>query len=138
MYNEGIRKMFEKNKKRWRSDEGRHKNCIFAASKAAIAQLVERQLPKLQVAGSRPVCRSEKKGAWKRGSFLFNIVSVLCIANFKMRGDGGVVDDAANHVGDEFSDGEHFKLFGGAFQRDGVGNHHFVNGRSLQSFQGIS
>ncbi len=30
----------------------------FASANAAVAQLVEHQLPKLRVAGSNPVCRS--------------------------------------------------------------------------------
>ena len=34
------------------------KMCIFAASNANVAQLVEHQLPKLRVAGSNPVIRS--------------------------------------------------------------------------------
>ena len=38
-----------------------HKKLYFCARFAAVAQLVERQLPKLQVAGSRPVCRSERQ-----------------------------------------------------------------------------
>ncbi len=38
-----------------------HKKVYFCARFAAVAQLVERQLPKLQVAGSRPVCRSERQ-----------------------------------------------------------------------------
>jgi hypothetical protein len=33
----------------------------FAITKAGVAQLVERQLPKLQAAGSRPVSRSNQK-----------------------------------------------------------------------------
>lgn len=36
------------------------KSLYLCRAKAVIAQLVERQLPKLQVAGSRPVYRSNK------------------------------------------------------------------------------
>ena len=43
---------------RFKTFVGKEKSRIFATSKAVIAQLVERQLPKLQVAGSRPVYRS--------------------------------------------------------------------------------
>ncbi len=32
----------------------------FAVENAAVAQLVEHQLPKLRVAGSNPVCRSQQ------------------------------------------------------------------------------
>lgn len=37
-----------------------HKKLYFCNRFAAVAQLVERQLPKLQVAGSRPVYRSKE------------------------------------------------------------------------------
>lgn len=38
-----------------------HEKVVFLQpQKAVIAQLVERQLPKLQVAGSRPVYRSDE------------------------------------------------------------------------------
>lgn len=47
-----------------------HKKLYFCNRFAAVAQLVERQLPKLQVAGSRPVCRSSKR-------------EVLCIEKLK-------------------------------------------------------
>ena len=44
--------------------------------KATVAQLVERRLPKPQVAGSTPVCRSSPH---------FHLVANLLIENFNIR-----------------------------------------------------
>lgn len=41
------------------------KSLYLCRAKAVIAQLVERQLPKLQVAGSRPVYRSKERTIYR-------------------------------------------------------------------------
>ena len=56
---------------RFKTFVGKEKSRIFATSKAVIAQLVERQLPKLQVAGSRPVYRSILKQKKTANNCLF-------------------------------------------------------------------
>ena len=51
-----------------------------AEANAAVAQLVEHQLPKLRVAGSSPVCRS-----WKRGFLMTDFLFFCYIQAFMVR-----------------------------------------------------
>ena len=55
-----------------------------------------------------------------------------------MRGDGGMVNHAFNHVGDEFGDGKYFDFGGTAFERDGVGHDHFIEGGIFNVFQAVA
>ena len=49
----------------------------FKGNNAAVAQLVEHQLPKLRVAGSSPVCRSKHKQPLKRLLVLYINVHLI-------------------------------------------------------------
>ena len=70
----------------WKSEKSlfhfvRIQKCAnFASHNAAVAQLVEHQLPKLRVAGSSPVCRSVKnlrQSMLESAGVLFLCVGVL-------------------------------------------------------------
>ena len=55
-----------------------------------------------------------------------------------MGGDGGLVDDALDDVADEVSHGEHHKLVGGTFHRDGVGDDELVHHGLFELVKGVA